>query len=30
VFEAVIEIQIKGGVPIRSSIVAFHPRRAGN
>jgi hypothetical protein len=29
-FEAVIEIQIKGGVPIRSNIVAFHSRRLAN
>jgi hypothetical protein len=29
-FEAVIEIQIKGGVPIHSSIVAFHARQAGS
>jgi hypothetical protein len=26
-FEAVLDIEIKGGVPVRSKLVAFHPRR---
>jgi hypothetical protein len=26
-FEAVLEIQIKGGVPVHSRLVSFHPRR---
>lgn len=26
-FEAVLDIQIKGGVPVHSTIVSFHPRR---
>jgi len=26
-FEAVLDIQVKGGVPVHSSLVLFHPRR---
>jgi len=26
-FEAVLDVQIKGGVPVHSRIVAFHKRR---
>jgi hypothetical protein len=29
-FEAVLDVHIKGGVPIRSEIVLFHPRRSAN
>ena len=27
-FEAVLDIQIKGGVPVHSSVVSFHPRQS--